>query len=197
MAHLIEWGREALLLVALASVPVIATWVVLVGWRSRHATRRQSAASATIDVAFLLTLVVIAVLGLRPGLGLPGGFEQWNLVPFRDLARALDDRPWGIQPAVVGLLGNLLLFLPFGLVFALRFRRPGWRAMLVLTLAIAIGVELWQALTATGRSTDVTDVIMNTAGGMLGFAIGRAVPRRGARIEAASGAPRPTVSPHA
>ena len=197
MAHLIDWGREALLLVALASVPVIATWIALVGWRSRHAPRRHAAASATIDVAFLLSLVVIGVLGLRPGLGLPGGFEQWNLVPFRDLARALDGRPWGMQPAVVGLLGNLLLFLPFGFVSAVRFRRLTWPAMFALALAIAVGVELWQALTATGRSSDVTDVIMNTAGGMLGFAIWRALPRRRPRTRAASGAAQPTASPHA
>ena len=63
------------------------------------------------------------------------------------------------------LAGNFLLFVPWGLLFALRFRDRSWRTMLALTLAISLGIELWQALTATGRSSDVTDIVVNTAGG--------------------------------
>ena len=189
MEHLLDWGREALLLIGLALVPVIATWAVLVWWRSRHRPWPQAAASAGIDVVLLLSLIVIGVLGLRLGRGLPGGFEQWNLVPFRDLARSLDGRPWGFGPAVAGLLGNLALFIPWGFAFALRFRRASWATLLVLTAAISTGVELWQAVTATGRSSDVTDVVMNTVGGLIGFGIGRMLLRQGSRPQA----PRPTL----
>jgi|SRR5688572_8139299 glycopeptide antibiotics resistance protein len=178
MEHLFDWGREGLQLIALALVPVLATWAALASWRSRSVSRAQAATSASIDVLLLLSLVVIGVLGLRLGRGLPSGFEQWNLVPFRDLARSLDGRPWGLQPAVAGLLANLGLFVPFGIAFALRFRQRSWRTLLVLTAAISIGVELWQAVTATGRSSDVTDVVMNTAGGLTGFAMGRTLVDR-------------------
>lgn len=188
MDHLLDWGREGLQLIALALVPVLATWAALASWRSRSLSRAQAATSAGIDVVLLLSLVVIGVLGLRLGRGLPGGFEQWNLVPFRDLARSLDGRPWGLQPAVAGLLANLALFVPFGMAFALRFRNRSWRTLLVLTAAISIGVELWQAVTATGRSSDVTDVVMNTVGGLTGFAMARTL---------FGGARRPHVVPSA
>lgn len=192
MEHLLDWGREGLLLIGLALVPVIATWAVLTARRSRHGSRAQAATSASIDVVVLSSLIVIGVLGLRLGRGLPAGFEQWNLVPFRDLARALDGRPWGIQPAFAGLLGNLALFIPWGLAFSLRFRERSWRTLLVLTSAISIGVEIWQAVTATGRSSDVTDVVMNTAGGLAGFAMGRLLFRRATRAQATPIRPSPS-----
>lgn len=98
-------------------------------------------------------------------------------MPFRDLARSLDGRPWGLRPALVGVLGNVALFVPWGFFFAFRFRGESWRTLLVVTVAMAVGVEIWQAVTATGRSSDVTDVLTNTAGGLLGFAIGRLLLR--------------------
>jgi hypothetical protein len=108
MDYLIGWGLATSLLFGAASVLALAALVALALWRSRTASRRVAVASAAVDVALVLALVAIAVAGLRPGLGLPGGFEQWNLVPFRDLARAIDGRPWGLGPAVVGVVGNLV-----------------------------------------------------------------------------------------
>jgi glycopeptide antibiotics resistance protein len=58
-------------------------------------------------------------------------------------------------------------------------------ASVAATFAMSVGVELWQAATATGRSSDVTDIVVNTAGGLVGFALGRAVARPPARQEAA------------
>jgi VanZ family protein len=43
----------------------------------------------------------------------------------------------------------------------------------MLMLAMSTGIEVWQAFNATGRSSDVTDILTNTTGGVLGFAIGR------------------------
>ena len=189
MDHLIGWGRDALLLFGVASVLALAVSVALVRWRSRTASRRVAVTSTAIDVALVLSLVAIGVVGLRPGLGLPGGFEQWNLVPFRDLARAIDGRPWGLEAAVVGIAGNLVLFVPWGFLFALRFRRRSWRTLLLVTLAISAGVELWQALTATGRSSDVTDIVVNTAGGLVGYALGRAVTGASPRLRSSGSAP--------
>ena len=200
MDYLIGWGRGALLLFGAASILAIVVFVAFALWRSRTASSRVAVASAAVDVALVLSLVAIGLAGLRPGLGLPGGFEQWNLVPFRDLARAIDGRPWGLGPAVVGIVGNLVLFVPWGFLFAFRFRRRSWRTLLVVTLGIAVGVELWQAVTATGRSSDVTDIVVNTAGGLVGYALGRVAgppsPRqRSSASASASAAPTPSPEP--
>ena len=177
MDYLLSWARASVLLFGAVSVVAIVAFIVTALRRSRATPLGRAVATAALDTVLVLSLVAIGIAGLRPGLGLPGGFEQWNLIPFRDLARALDGRPWGLSAAVVGLAGNFLLFVPWGLLFALRFRDRSWRTMLALTLAISLGIELWQALTATGRSSDVTDIVVNTAGGMVGFALGRLLIR--------------------
>jgi hypothetical protein len=56
-------------------------------------------------------------------LGLPAGFQQWNLIPFHDLARALDGRPWGLAPAEAEVVANVAALVPWGFVVALRSRQ--------------------------------------------------------------------------
>jgi glycopeptide antibiotics resistance protein len=200
MDHLIDWGRGSVLLFGSASAVAFAVWIALAVRRSRTASRQVAVASAAVDVALVLSLIAIGVAGLRPGIGLPGGFEQWNFVPFRDLARAIDGRPWGLAEAVVGVVGNLVLFVPWGFLCALRFPSRTWRTLLVLTLLMAVGVELWQAVTATGRSSDVTDIVVNTAGGLIGYGLLRVAARASARQRSsasASASVAPTPSPDA
>ena len=66
-----------------ALVPAAILWAVLTARRSRTRSVARAAFSAGVDVGLLLSIALICVVGLRPGRGLPGGFEQWNLVPFR------------------------------------------------------------------------------------------------------------------
>ena len=91
-----------------------------------------------------------------------------NFVPFRSIAH--DVRAGG-RHLVVNLVGNLVAFLPMGLVPPLVVRRrvtPRQVALLSLTLSLMI--EVPQFLTGR-RVADVDDLILNTAGGLLGYAI--------------------------
>jgi glycopeptide antibiotics resistance protein len=126
--------------------------------------------SATIDIGLAMSLIAIALVGLRPGPGIPGGFEQWNVVPFRDLARAIDGRPWGLGEAITGVVGNVLLFVPFGLFAALRFPRTSWISIAFVAVVLATAIEVDQALMGTGRASDTTDIVTNAAGAVVGIA---------------------------
>ena len=70
---------------------------------------------------------------------------------------------------------NVVLFLPFGVLQPLcdrcRGRRPRFWRCLLLALALSAGIELVQPLLHSFRSSDITDVITNTTGGMLGYAL--------------------------
>jgi glycopeptide antibiotics resistance protein len=70
----------------------------------------------------------------------------------------------------VELVGNVALFVPFGM--ALRWRLPSLGVLAVAggALALSAGVELLQA-TLGGRWANSTDVITNTVGGALGAMI--------------------------
>ena len=68
------------------------------------------------------------------------------------------------------LIGNLLVFVPFGVYVGLL--APAWRWTRVLAVAAgaSLTLEVVQFVTAVG-SADVTDVIVNSAGGLLGFGL--------------------------
>jgi hypothetical protein len=178
MDQLLRWTLGAVLLASLAAVPCAAVWLVLTGWRSRSAGWRIAARSAALDTAVLASIALILVVALRPGYGFEPGSEQWNFVPFRDVARSLSGPTWAVQIAVANLAGNALLFLPFGVFLTLRFPNAHVLSLVLVVSALSIGVEVSQAATATGRSSDVTDVVMNTAGGLAGIAAARMFIRR-------------------
>jgi glycopeptide antibiotics resistance protein len=71
-------------------------------------------------------------------------------------------------------LGNLVVFLPFGMF--LSALAPGWRwwRAAAAAAALSLAFEIAQYVTAAG-SSDVTDVVMNTAGALAGFVTARAV----------------------
>jgi glycopeptide antibiotics resistance protein len=71
------------------------------------------------------------------------------------------------------MAANVLLFVPFGMALTLRsWRVPVWRVALV-SAAFSVGIELTQGIAGNGRSADITDVLMNTLGGICGWALGR------------------------
>ncbi|MFD3472602.1 VanZ family protein [Streptomyces sp. NPDC058682] len=87
--------------------------------------------------------------------------------------------------AVRQLGGNLLLGLPFGVLLPVLL--PPARGLVrvaVATVALMTLVELTQGALITGRVFDIDDVILNTAGALIGYLfiglrLGRAVhPRR-------------------
>ena len=83
------------------------------------------------------------------------------------------------DPAEV--VANVLLFMPFGVYLALLAPRwPWWRIAVVLA-STSVGLEMTQFVLSVG-SSDVTDVIVNTAGGLAWTALlvvvgGRRSPR--------------------
>jgi VanZ like family len=83
-----------------------------------------------------------------------------KLVPFRD-----------VPPG--DMAGNLLLYIPLGMIFAWR-AKPGRRQGVLLSLAFVAVTSLvleTSQLFVQGRHPSVTDTILNTAGGTLGAAV--------------------------
>jgi hypothetical protein len=66
-------------------------------------------------------------------------------------------------------LANIGLFLPLGMVATLLWRRP--IAVVAASAAFSFAIEAWQGF--IGRGGDPVDVVHNTAGALLGAAVGR------------------------
>lgn len=86
------------------------------------------------------------------------------LTPFQEIRRALDHMSyWGLFM----LLGNIIMFMPIGFFPALLWRKWRWRKSLLTGFCTSTAIEFIQFF--IGRSTDIDDVILNTAGALIGF----------------------------
>jgi glycopeptide antibiotics resistance protein len=65
------------------------------------------------------------------------------------------------------MLENLVIFAPFGLLLGINFKIGFWYK-LAIVFCLSLGAEVTQYVLAIGTS-DITDVIMNTLGGLVGI----------------------------
>ena len=121
--------------------------------------------------------LVFQITGLSPMSGWPPDAiteTDYNLVPFVGIWEILDSSFRYSDPiyAVSNLLGNVALFIPLGFFVPLLWKRYRklWKTAL-FGLAVSLCVELVQLL--VGRGTDVDDLILNTIGAVVGYALFR------------------------
>ena len=63
-------------------------------------------------------------------------------------------------------LGNILLFIPFGLLYPWA-KGAGWRRTLAGGFLLSLVIEVWQPVVS--RSFDINDLILNSAGAAIGW----------------------------
>ncbi len=159
---------EPLLPIALATLAV-ALLVALSCTCSR--TRRgasfgQTLSTSLVDVLFVASVVLVVIMILGPARTPPG--RRLDLIPFRELQAHGFDR----KSALFEMAGNVLLFVPISFLTALRFPAlRSWRIILTLGLGLSLLLEGLQFVLNTGREASVTDVLLNTLGSLLGYAL--------------------------
>jgi hypothetical protein len=173
---MVRWLVASIGLSLIALVPLALLTASAIAWRRRTRPWDGAAIPVMRWAAVPAVVIVLFVVALRPGDIVPGDPFAINLEPFRDLRMSLEGGHL-IDIAVMNLAGNAAMFVPFGAVLAWVF--PGSRVIVVAlaALALSIVIEVAQSMPQFGRSSDVTDAIMNTAGAVLGFAIVRGAKR--------------------
>jgi glycopeptide antibiotics resistance protein len=127
-------------------------------------------------VAMVAFGVLLARLTLQPSPA-SEALTHTNLRP-GDSIRTYLGQP-AFRDTVKQLGGNVLLGVPFGLLLpVVSPRSRGFVRITLLTVATMLLVELVQGALITGRAFDIDDVLLNTAGALLGYAlVGRRLSR--------------------
>jgi glycopeptide antibiotics resistance protein len=163
-------------------------------WRrgAAAATPRRTLAARVVLVLYLGWLagetffpLPVTAAALHAGAAArPVGGLHANLVPFSSVGRLL---ALGLHwPTVRLLVGNVVVFVPFGLLTPIAFAGLGtWRRMLLAALALSVAIEVGQLVVSvlvgySYRVTEVDDVILNVPGVLLGFAAWPALGQRAA-----------------
>ena len=126
---------------------------------------------------YLLLLIYLLFFSDAYGRTEPQQEYRYNFIPFQEIRRFLF-RVSNPFLKIMNILGNIAGFVPFG--FLLPILYPGlqkWWSVLLNTLALSVSVEVVQLITMVG-TFDVDDLILNTAGGMIGYAVFLLVRKR-------------------
>ena len=130
---------------------------------------------STLLLFFYLCIIVYFVL-FSDSLGRTIGYHdyQYNLTPFREIQRFIIYRDsFSLPMFILNLLGNLMILAPLGFLLPLiRMKKTGPGRILINAGLISLSVELLQLVTKVGVF-DVDDLILNTVGSLIGYAIYR------------------------
>lgn len=95
---------------------------------------------------------------------------HYNLVPLKEIKRFITYRKvLGAGAVLSNLLGNIIAFIPYGMLVPLLSHkyRKCFRVVL-LSFDLSLLVELVQLVSKVG-SFDVDDLLLNTIGGLVGY----------------------------
>jgi glycopeptide antibiotics resistance protein len=137
--------------------------------------------AAAAGYAAALAVITLTPIRWQPELARYPSNWRPQLVPLWSLVASL--RHGDHVPAtLVGVAGNVALFLPFGFLLPLLAPRLDrfWRTVGAGS-AVSVAIELSQMAFPGVRRADVNDVLMNTLGTALGFLAWRLAAGRRAR----------------
>ena len=137
----------------------------------------------TLFAIAVLYAVAVALITVVPMRVTTDKLTRVNVVPLASVAACIN-RADGLhipRRCIGNVLGNILLFVPLGVLFTAitrRFRSPVFLFVTASLLATSIeAIQYAERTVPIGRTVDIDDVLWNTAGAYLGFAIVRRWPK--------------------
>ena len=136
-------------------------------------------------VLFVLYLIALVYfMFFAESMGRTGNAEAeyaYNLELFKEISRFIVyRRQLGWKAVILNLGGNVAGFMPFGFILPIVSRRGRrWYNTFLLGFFLSLCIETTQLVFKVG-SFDVDDLLLNTIGGILGFATYKVV--QGVRI---------------
>ncbi len=129
--------------------------------------RRRNHATLLINTLFYIYLSFVLFFTLMPILtSLPFIFNHpytpMNLTPFIDVSAGYGDYQRQI-------ILNIIMTIPFGFLFPLTQRHPSFAKTILYTFLLSLSIELIQPLLSSFRFSDITDIITNVFGGIIGY----------------------------
>ncbi|MGO4886502.1 VanZ family protein [Anaerobacillus sp. MEB173] len=120
---------------------------------------------------YVLALIYVTLLAWNYGASLgpagPGG-RNYNITPFRSIYRIAVYSPTIIDPIKI-LLGNVVLFIPFGFLLPLVVRKLKFSIIKVTFAGMCVSILIESAqFLFTYRVSNIDDVILNTVGTFIG-----------------------------
>lgn len=115
-------------------------------------------------LSFVLYFTLMPVITALPFI-LNHPYSPMNMIPFLDILTARGD-------FIRQIILNVIMMIPFGFLFPMMGTpSAGFARTVFFSFLTGLGIELLQPLMNGFRSADITDLITNTVGGMVGYVL--------------------------
>ncbi len=115
-----------------------------------------------IYLSFVLYFTLMPIIASLPFI-FNHSYVSMNLVPFIDVSSGNGDF---IRQVVL----NIIMTIPFGFLLPLiKNKKASLINIILYTFLLSLGIELLQPLINDFRSSDITDLITNVLGGIIGY----------------------------
>lgn len=115
-------------------------------------------------IIYMVLLVWIILFKLQFSINELDTIRSVNFIPFHY------DNEIGIRFHLTEVLENVAIFAPLGIYLCMLKHEPKFTVKLMFIVGTSLALEVFQYILSIGRS-DITDLITNTCGGLLGIAI--------------------------
>lgn len=115
-------------------------------------------------IIYMVLLVWIIVFKLQFSISELDTVRSINLIPF------YYDNEIGVRFHLTEVLENVAIFAPLGIYLCMLKHKLKFTIKLMFIVGTSLALEVFQYILSIGRS-DITDLITNTCGGLLGIAI--------------------------
>ncbi len=114
---------------------------------------------------FLLSFLIYAMLLFYVVTFQDVNYGTNNFVPFKEIFRY----EIGSRLFIKNILGNIILFIPFGVFVSYLMKTRKTYPIIVISLITSLVIEYTQL--KIGRTFDIDDILLNVIGGFLGFLV--------------------------
>ncbi len=141
---------------------IIYFWKFYKKWKEKGRDVLLVNTTMYIYLSFVLYFTLMPIITSLPFI-FNHPYDSMNLVPFIDVLNSRGD-----FVRQVGL--NVIMTIPFGFLMPLVKKRNARLLKVVFyTFLLSLGIELLQPLINGFRSADITDLITNVIGGIIGY----------------------------
>lgn len=139
--------------------------------------RLQIIAFLFVEYVFCVLAVTLLPIYIRLGVPIQWSDSTMNFILFhfiKEYTQLIGMDLFYLKVAIKNLLGNVLLFVPLGLLVPILDRRfRSMKTVLGLSFVCSLSIELMQWIESyfsmAFRMTDIDDVILNCCGGIIGY----------------------------
>ena len=150
---------------------IVLTCIVLISIRLTYLIKNKKKFSLANEMMMLTFVVYILCLFQIVTSGDVSSVHGVNVTLFKELTRY----QIGSRLFYKNIVGNIIMFVPFGFFTSYYLKLDKKRYIFYITLVVSIAIEVIQL--EIGRAFDIDDIVLNMGGAILGYYLYRFMDR--------------------